>query len=69
MCASTRRVSAAPCAGTAYPTPYLSAGSDTPFWYSVNAGGAHIIMVSTLVSGLRGVDCSIISECTGLDKM
>ena len=28
-----------------YPTPFKSAGSTTPFWYSVDAGPAHIIFV------------------------
>ena len=28
-----------------YPTPFASAGSTAPFWYSVDAGPAHIIFV------------------------
>ncbi len=30
-----------------YPTPYVSSGSTTPFWYSVDVGPTHIIMVRT----------------------
>ncbi len=42
-----------------YPTPYVSAGSDSPFWYSVNAGGAHIIMVSLWCRSRRALVLSM----------
>ena len=44
-----------------YPTPYVSAGSDSPFWYSVNAGAAHIIMVRLWYRRVHALSATLFS--------
>ena len=45
-----------------YPTPFKSAGSTTPFWYSVDAGPAHIIFVRAALS--PGSDRHLLNDGT-----
>ena len=52
------------CCSHRYPTPFKSAGSTTPFWYSVDVGPAHIIMVRTCMQvPLVQVDRAFVCVC------